>query len=215
MKVADKILCIEGIEVFHYVNKKLKNSYLQIKENQVILKTPFKNEDRAYLLLEEKLKWIQLKLNSSKETIKYDLNSEFLYLNELINIKNDKRFKNFKSNLSEENLQKQHDIYYKKIALEFLAERLEIWAKTLSLEYSEMKVRKMKRRWGSCSSKRVITFNIYLMKHSLEVIDYVIVHELSHLLQMNHSKKFYAIIAKYLPNYKATEKQIQTLKLGY
>ena len=58
-------------------------------------------------------------------------------------------------------------------------------------------------RFGSCSSKRRISFSFRLMQYPCEAIDYVVVHELAHLRHMNHSAQFYALIEQYMPDYKA------------
>ena len=67
----------------------------------------------------------------------------------------------------------------------------------------EIKVRKMKTRWGSCMPyKQVITLNLTLAYKPLCCTEYVVLHELCHLVHPNHSKKFYALIQKYMPDYK-------------
>jgi predicted metal-dependent hydrolase len=72
-----------------------------------------------------------------------------------------------------------------------------------------IKYRKMKRRWGSCDSKNELTFNTQLLKLSSDLIDYVVVHELSHIKHKNHSKRFYETLKSYLPEYKMLEKRMQ------
>ena len=72
----------------------------------------------------------------------------------------------------------------------------------MNLSYSDLKFRKMKSRWGSCNSNGVITLNKKLIKTPEICIDYVIVHELAHLVHMNHSKKFHLLIDKYMSNAK-------------
>ena len=69
-------------------------------------------------------------------------------------------------------------------------------------------VRKMRRRWGSCSSRGEVTLNLELIKKNLECIDYVIVHELCHLEVFNHSPRFYQLLAQVLPNWRALEAMI-------
>ena len=84
----------------------------------------------------------------------------------------------------------------------------------MGLDYSEIKYRKMKSRWGSCSSKRVLTFNTELIKINKELIDYVIVHELAHIKHMNHSKQFHALVEKYLPDSKYLRKELKNIKIS-
>jgi len=76
-------------------------------------------------------------------------------------------------------------------------DRVEYFSNIMKLTYSNIKFRKMKRRWGSCDSKGVITLNKKLMLTPQICIDYVIIHELAHLKHLNHSKKFHALVEKY------------------
>ncbi len=97
------------------------------------------------------------------------------------------------------------------IAKNYLRNRVEIYSKKMNLSFLELKFRRMKRRWGSCDSKKIITLNIYLYNTPIEQIDYVIVHELAHLVHMNHSKKFHNLVNKYFPNAKEIESNFHLL----
>ena len=81
----------------------------------------------------------------------------------------------------------------------------------LACPQPELKVRAMKRRWGSCSSKGIITLNLELMKYPLSCIDYVVVHELCHLLEMNHSPRFYRHLAKTMPDWRQREQLLERI----
>ena len=70
-------------------------------------------------------------------------------------------------------------------------------------------IKKTKSIWGSCSSNRKITINQNLMMYSRKAIDYVVLHEICHLKYMNHSKKFWAMVEKYMPDYKEAEKELK------
>ena len=72
-------------------------------------------------------------------------------------------------------------------------------------------IKKMKTRWGSCSSKGSINLNIELIKHPEECIKAVILHELCHLVHMNHSKEFYALMTAEMPDWKIWDKQLKFL----
>ena len=82
---------------------------------------------------------------------------------------------------------------------EYMTNRVDFFSKKMNLKYSELKFRKMKSRWGSCNSKGVITLNKKLINTPQECIDYVVVHELAHLVHMNHSKKFHKLVESYFP----------------
>lgn len=108
---------------------------------------------------------------------------------------------------------KQSDDFYKSSAKTHIPSRLGFWKKKMGFEPNSLRFRCTKSRWGSCSSKGVITFNPYVMKLSHAMIDYIIVHELAHLQEMNHSKAFYAVVERYIPEYKEIQKQIKELSM--
>lgn len=87
-------------------------------------------------------------------------------------------------------------------ALQHIPKRVSYFAKQIGVTYGKITIRNQKTRWGSCSSKGNLNFNCLLMLMPPEVIDYVVVHELCHRKQMNHSKAFWKEVEKILPNYK-------------
>ena len=91
-------------------------------------------------------------------------------------------------------------------ALEYIPKRVEYFAKQLGVTYNRITIRNQTTRWGRCSGKKNLNFNCLLMLMPKEMIDYTIVHELCHLKEMNHSKKFYSLVASILPDYKEREK---------
>ena len=94
-------------------------------------------------------------------------------------------------------------------ALKVIPERVEYFAKVIGVTYGKITIRNQKTRWGSCSSKGNLNFNCLLMLAPPEVIDYVVVHELCHRKQMNHSKAFWLEVEKVLPNYKEVRKWLK------
>lgn len=94
-------------------------------------------------------------------------------------------------------------------ALKVIPERVEYFAKVIGVTYGKITVRNRKTRWGSCSSKGNLNFNCLLMLAPPEVLDYVVVHELCHRKQMNHSKAFWLEVEKVLPNYKEVRKWLK------
>ncbi|MDQ5885591.1 MAG: hypothetical protein QG645_756, partial [Patescibacteria group bacterium] len=87
-----------------------------------------------------------------------------------------------------------------------------VLAKRFGYNYSQVVVRPMKTRWGSCSSKQIIALKTYLMMLTWPIINYVIIHELAHTKHMNHSKQFWGAVAQMEPNYKDLKKQLKTLQ---
>lgn len=90
----------------------------------------------------------------------------------------------------------------RKNAREILTRKTEYFANIMGLKYGRITITGAKGRFGSCSSKGNIAYSYRLIEYPEAAIDYVVVHELAHLLEMNHSKRFYAIIEKILPDYK-------------
>lgn len=91
----------------------------------------------------------------------------------------------------------------------YIPSRVEHFSGIMKLEPSGVKITKAKKRFGSCSSSNSLCFSCYLMLYSKSVIDYVVVHELAHIKHHNHSKDFYKLIEKYLPDYKERIKQLK------
>ncbi|BBL45553.1 zinc metalloprotease [Nanobdella aerobiophila] len=92
--------------------------------------------------------------------------------------------------------------YLKDILKKDIIYKLNYWSKIMNLEYSKVYIRSSKYVWGSCSSKRNLNFSIRLISIPDNILDYIIIHELSHLLYFNHNKKFWNHVSKYYPNYK-------------
>lgn len=86
-------------------------------------------------------------------------------------------------------------------AAQCIPPRVAMYAERIGVSYGRITIRHQRTRWGSCSTKGNLNFNCLLMLTPPEVIDYVIVHELCHRKEMNHSTRFWALVASILPNY--------------
>jgi len=89
-----------------------------------------------------------------------------------------------------------------KKAEEYLPKRLMELAQKLGVRYKKVQVRDVRSRWGSCSSKGTISLNWRLIMAPIDVIDYVLIHELAHIVHPNHSKYFWRYVATFCPDYK-------------
>jgi predicted metal-dependent hydrolase len=83
--------------------------------------------------------------------------------------------------------------------------------KELHLPFPEMRIRRMRSRWGSCSSRGAITLNLELMRMPLDCIDYVVTHELCHLVEFHHGPAFYALQERFMPDWQARKRLLQEL----
>ncbi|MDA1079214.1 MAG: SprT family zinc-dependent metalloprotease [bacterium] len=86
-------------------------------------------------------------------------------------------------------------------------------AKKMHVQFSKITLREQRSRWGSCSSQGSINFNWRLVHFAPVVIDYVIVHELAHLVHHNHSAQFWALVAKFAPEYHQAKKELQKFSI--
>lgn len=86
-------------------------------------------------------------------------------------------------------------------AVAYIPGRVRLYAQRMGLKYGRITIKNQRSRWGSCSAKKNLNFNCLLMLCPKEVIDAVVVHELCHLVHMNHSKEFYALVRSVYPEY--------------
>lgn len=93
-------------------------------------------------------------------------------------------------------------------ATAYLSQRSAYFADIMGVSYRGIKVNSANTRWGSCNSKGEINYTYRLILAPRDLVDYVVVHELAHLKEMNHSKKFWSLVSRVLPNYKQLQKQL-------
>ena len=91
-----------------------------------------------------------------------------------------------------------------------IPERVRRFAPVVGVRYGRITIRNQKSKWGSCSSRGNLNFNCLLMLAPPSVRDYVVVHELCHLIELNHSKRFWNLVAGVLPDYRKEEKWLKT-----
>ena len=106
--------------------------------------------------------------------------------------------------------------WYKQRAKELLIQRIEKYLPgflDLGAAKPEVKFRKMKSRWGSCSRKNIITLNTELIKAHYYSSDYVVVHELCHLIHLSHNKNFYNLLHNQMPDWKKRKKLLEKVVL--
>ena len=158
------------------IKSKRKTISIQVKPNEVIIRAPFKMKEKEIeIFAESKRNWIEKNLQTFSEKQKNLENIE-PYSNEEI-----------RSFIAK--------------AKEIIPKKVEFYADKMGVTYNKITIRCQRTRWGSCSSKGNLNFNCLLVLLPDELIDSVVVHELCHRKQMNHSTKFYAEIEKVFPDY--------------
>lgn len=90
-----------------------------------------------------------------------------------------------------------------------LSSKTKHYAEIMGLKYGRITITGAKTRFGACSSKGNISYSYRLIDYPEEAIDYVVVHELAHLVEMNHSKDFYKLVETFLPDYKERRKLLK------
>lgn len=108
------------------------------------------------------------------------------------------------------NHSRDHYLKYKEHARSVITERVAYWNQYYNFEVNRISIRQARTRWGSCSSKGNLSFNYKLLFLPEELQDYVIVHELCHLKELNHGQDFWRLVSKQIPNYRRLRTRLQT-----
>lgn len=187
-----------------------RNTYLRVKEdmkiyvttntfvtNKEIEKTILNNKDSIVKMIEK----VEKKNNKKKEFYYLGKKYDVIYTsNEGIVLGQEKVFVNREVDL---------DKWYKKEASRIFQERLDYCYNNFSrkIPYPTLTIRKMTTRWGVCNTRDVrVTLNLELMKKPIYCLDYVIMHELSHLIHPNHSADFWSVVSENCEDYKEIRK---------
>lgn len=203
--------------------KKRKTLGISIAPPGVInIKAPLGiGEDRVLEIVRSKAKWIVQKLSEiehlecQKRNRQYADGESFPYMGAdyLLRIIYDKacprpvvRLENdslcvYAAAKGEELIKSALADWYKHKAREKICERIGYYQSCFNVSPAEIKVKEQKKRWGSCTSKRVLLFNWRIIMAPLNVMDYIIVHEMCHLIHMDHSKNFWSLVKSILPDY--------------
>lgn len=190
-----------------------KNIYMRVKEdlNLYVTSNIFVSDKKIEKIIEENISSIEKMYDKQKNKI--SRNEEFYFLGDkydIVRVNNDdielvgeKIFVGNKANLDKWLKQKAEEIFLNKLEYYYSSFSKSIPPVTL-------RIRKMKSRWGVCNTKsKVITLNLELIKSDITFLDYVINHELAHLIHPNHSKDFWNLVGINYPNYKEIRKMMK------
>jgi hypothetical protein len=186
-KFMEKKIILDGREVIYFLNKSKKARNLSISvDYDAKVKVTIPNRFYFYdykveKFLLEKSKWILKKIDYfKKRRFNFSL------------VQNQGVF-------SEDKLK----------ALDFVSRRIEELNKFYKFKYKKVSVKNQKTRWGSCSRKGNLNFNYKILFLKSDLADYLIIHELCHLKEMNHSKRFWDLVAKSVSDYKIKRKELK------
>jgi predicted metal-dependent hydrolase len=205
------------------IRKDVKNINLRVKPNlEVILSAPVELEDR-YIdsFLESKREWIEKRLDFFREYQRVENKKEFVsgenfrYLGDnyrlkvVENIRDEVRLENgflvlYVQNKRDTELKSMLiKNWYKTQAKEIFQKLMAKYQPIVKKDINRVTIKEMKTRWGSCNSQKgYINLNLELIKEPIRCIEYVVAHELAHLVYPNHSREFYNYLSYLLPEWK-------------
>jgi len=208
-----------------------KTSVLQIVRNQLLIRVPNRVSDRKIVeILEKKERWIgkkAIELQNEAITKKREyINGEsFSLLGKDLKLKvleggkvgtqliDDYLLTTVRSSelgdLRKSRIKTYIEKWYVKESYKRLEEKVIKYSQIIRVSPRAMKVRNYKTRWGSCDNKGSLTFNLHLIKAPHRIVDYVVIHELCHMIQPNHSKFFWNEVAKFDPSFKSHKKWLK------
>lgn len=192
------------------IRKNNKNTYIRVRDSKIIVTTNYFTKEKAIeKLINDNRNFIDkclLKEEIKREDTSFKLfgnNYDIVYGFPTTEIDNNKIYTKDEKALNK---------YLSKYILQVYNERLEYNYNLFeeNIPYPNLKIRKMTTRWGVCNTKtHTITLNLELSKYKMIYLDYVIIHELSHLVYPNHSKDFWNLVGKYCSNYKEIRKSMR------
>jgi len=209
------------------VRSKRKTISIIVREGVVIVRAPlWGSQTEIDKIVTSKEKWIRGKLFASqeqseqKELFSLDYNSEvvlrgskyLIVLRDGTHAGFDGKHFYMPGGLGNEQIKDVCIKIYRRVAKEHLLTRVALYTKLIGVQPSSVKINGAKTRWGSCSARKSINFSWRLIMADDEVIDYVVVHELAHIIQMNHSKKFWDVVENVLPDYRERKARLHTLQ---
>ena len=207
-------------------NRKKTVSF-RIKNQEVIISVPkFLSDNEIYNLVEIKIKWIKSKLALEKlNTVsikrKYENGDIFLYLGSEYSLKIKKSYRDniyikdknliveAKNVLATNNIKNNIKNWYISESKKYLTKTNSYYEILIGVKSNKLLFGQYKSKWGSCNSKKTISYDWRIIMAPFEVIHYLIIHELCHIKYPNHSKHFWKYVEKYMINYKIQKKWLK------
>ena len=209
-----------------YKNRTTMGIYIDFYGNVEVHVPKGTAEESIQRLLEEKWEIIRLRMQETKGRLSgekervYDEGERFLYLGRdypiLIsqdsNLKKDKvvfegeQLYIYVKNFDDERIKKALKRFYYQKCKALVEKRLQLYQSHFKIKPRSFRISDSNSTWGTCDSMRQLTFNWKLAMAPLQVIDYVVVHEMCHMVHMNHDRSFWRLVGKIIPDYEQREK---------
>lgn len=222
----ETIVDIDGLTVT-LLRKRVKNLNLRIKPTgKVQISAPIKMPlDKVFLFVQQKRSWIEThcqRLLTSQPPKQLESGSMLFYLgqryeliiyqsqNPSVKLEHGRLnlFTQFNSSLQNERIL---NLWYREQMLQLLPALFAKWQTIIGVHADSYGIKLMKSRWGSCHTfKKHICLNLRLIHKPLICLEYVIVHELVHLLEASHNKRFHALMSQFMPDWKAVKRQLNS-----
>lgn len=192
-------------------------------DGSVTVRAPMRASDRLILQFVEKhASWVEKKKAEMRAMVpcspkQYLPGESFLYLGQAypLEIVKDQKSKlvlddGFRlADSMQANAEMVFQDWYCQQARQVIEARVAFFAERHQFQYKKIRISSARTRWGSCSSKGTLSFSWRLILTPLDVIDYVVVHELAHTVHHNHSKHFWKLVEKLMPDYKERRKRLK------
>ena len=221
-----RVITVDDLIVTIKYRRKMKNIYLKVEKNaDVVVSAPPRTPNYIIKkLVQENIDEIKLRRTNilkNGHTFKNYVTGEkhYVFGKELtlevrlgdknkVTLSNDKLYLSVKDKYQDREQMVTREL--RKVVYNKCLEFLNKYEKLMNVYVEQLRIKKMKTRWGTCNieAKR-IWINYELVKYPVECLEHTIVHELTHLLETNHTPRFYTLLGKYYPNYRENDKLIK------
>ena len=221
-----KVINVNDLVVMIKYRKNMKNIYLKVEKNSdVVVSAPPRTPNYIIKkLIQENIDEIKLRRNNIltngytvKQYVtgeKYIIFGKEFVLEVILGNKNVIKLSDDKIILVIKDKEQDRGqivmSYLRKVLYNKALEFINRYEKIMGVHAEQLRIKKMKTRWGTCNieAKR-IWINYELIKYPIECLEHIVVHELTHLLETNHTPRFYALLGKYYPNFRENDKLIK------
>ncbi len=229
-------MMISGLS-FNIIRKSIKHSYLKVhtSSSDIFVSVPLKMPlsdiiqlvKKNWIWIEKKKKEIEVQKKPIKKT--YLNGEQHPYQGQLyplciltsrwhtsVTLSFDTIVLSLKENASTEDRQALLTSWYREMIIPIVADHIKKYEPLLQVSVNEFRIKSMKTRWGTCNiSDKRIWLNLHLIKMHPRCLEYVVVHEMVHLLERYHNKKFYCLVEKVMPDWEVYKEQLNHIDLNY